>query len=277
MSSMAGDVERHRDRIGRLHEADGGQLVAVRPRWHLEADADALLVDRPDARDRDRLLIRRRAGGDQRVDPSPARVALLDRDTVRHRAGGEEQKGGHRRPMHRSSAADYRWQRVRCRHDEDRLRLHARAVPPDRPARLGRAGRGRRIRRGLPGQRALPSLDAAAGAVGLRVVVHGRPRTAHEASVRHRRHLPWLPLPPRRDRPRGGDPRRDVSRALLARPRGRRGAERARDRRRVAGGRHPLGDDVRGDRGHHQALQRQGREARRRLLHARIGPALHPA
>ena len=34
-------------------------------------------------------------------------------------------------------------------------------------------------------------------------------------------------------------------------------------------------DDVRVDRDHQQALQRQGRQARRRLLHARVGPAVH--
>ena len=62
---------------------------------------------------------------------------------------------------------------------------------------------------------------------------------------------------------------------VLAGPWGRRGAQRAHHRRRVAGGRHPELHDVRGDRGHHQALQRQGGEARRRVLHARVGAPLH--
>ena len=37
----------------------------------------------------------------------------------------------------------------------------------------------------------------------------------------------------------------------------------------------PQRDDVRGDRGHRQALQRQGRQARRRVLHARVGAPVH--
>ena len=50
----------------------------------------------------------------------------------------------------------------------------------------------------------------------------------------------------------------------------RRGAQRARHRRRLAGGRAiRIGDDVRGDRDHQQALHRQGRPARRARLHAR--------
>ena len=105
--------------------------------------------------------------------------------------------------------------------------------------------------------------------------LHGRARAAHDAALRHRRDLPRLPLPPRGDRARGGDAGRHVPRPLLARPRRGRGAERARHRRRVAGGRHPQGDDVRVDRDHRQAVQRQGRQARRRVLHARVGPPLH--
>ena len=191
--------------------------------------------------------------------------------------GGD--RGPHRRGG-RDAAAAARQARGRRggyadRHDEDRLRLHARAVPPYRAARLGRAGGSGRLRRRLPGQRALPPVDPAAGPVRIRVVLHGRARPAHDAAVRHRGHVPRLPLPPGGDRPRRRDAGRHVPRPLLARPRRGRGAQRARHRRRVAGGRRAQPDDVRVDRDHQQALQRQGRQARRRLLHARVRPPLH--
>ena len=64
--------------------------------------------------------------------------------------------------------------------DQDRLRRDARAVPSHRPARLVRAGRGRRLRGRLHGQRTLPSVDATAGPERVRLVVHGRARTADE-------------------------------------------------------------------------------------------------
>ena len=101
--------------------------------------------------------------------------------------------------------------------DQDRLRRDARAVPSDRPARLLRRGRGRRLRRRVHGQRALPSVDAAAGPERLRLVVHGGARDADDAAVRDRRDLPRLPLPPGGDRPRGGDARGDVPGPVLAR------------------------------------------------------------
>ena len=86
---------------------------------------------------------------------------------------------------------------------------------------------------------------------------------------------PGFPLPPGRDRPRGGDPRGDVPGPVLARPGRRRGAQRARHRRRVAGDRRPQRDDVRGDRDHQQAVQRGGRPPSRGALHAREREALH--
>ena len=72
-------------------------------------------------------------------------------------------------------------------------------------------------------------------------------------AVRLGRDLPRLPLPPGRDRPRGGHPRGDVSRPILAGPGRRRGAQRAHRRRRVARDRRPQRDDVRGDRGHQRS------------------------
>ena len=78
-------------------------------------------------------------------------------------------------------------------------------------------------------------MDTTAGPVGLRVVVHGRPRPAHDASLRHRRHLPGVPLSPGGHRACRRDPGRDVPRPLLARPWRRRSAQRARHRRGVAG------------------------------------------
>ena len=64
--------------------------------------------------------------------------------------------------------------------------------------------------------------------------------------LRDRRDVPRVPLPPGGDRPRGGDARGDVPGPVLARARCRRGAQRARHRRRVAGDRRPQLDDVRG-------------------------------
>ena len=58
---------------------------------------------------------------------------------------------------------------------------------------------------------------------------------------------------------------------------GRRSAQRARHRRRVARGPDPQRDDVRGHRGHQQAVHRRGRPARRQVLHPRARQALHPA
>ena len=75
-----------------------------------------------------------------------------------------------------------------------------------------------------------------AGPDRVRLGVHGRARAADVAAVRDRGHVPRLPLPPGRRRPRGGDPRRDVPGPVLARARRRRGAQRAHPRRRVAGG-----------------------------------------
>ena len=120
------------------------------------------------------------------------------------------------------------------------------------------AGRGRRLQRRLHGQRALPSVDAAAGPERVRVVVHGRPR-ARATSLPFGTAVtcPGLPLPPGGHRPRGGDARGHVPGPLLARPRCRRGAQRARHRRRLAGDRHPQRDDVRVDRDHQQAVQRR--------------------
>ena len=63
---------------------------------------------------------------------------------------------------------------------------------------------------------------------------------------------------------------------LLSRAGRRRGAQRARGRRLVAGGRDPQRDDVRGDRDHQQAVHRQGRQAQGRVLHAGERQALHP-
>ena len=117
---------------------------------------------------------------------------------------------------------------------------------------------------GLHGQRALPSVDAAAGPERVRLVVHGRARDADHAAVRDGGDVPRLPLPPGRDRPRRGDARGDVPGPLLAGARRRRGAQRARHRRRVAGGQRPQRDDVRGDRDHQQAVHRQRRQAPRR-------------
>ncbi len=92
-------------------------------------------------------------------------------------------------------------QRVGYERDEDRLRGHARAVPSDRPAGLGRGGRGRRIHRRVHGQRALPSVDPRPGPVGLRVGLHGGPGPADDPPVRDGGHHPGLPLPPRGHRP----------------------------------------------------------------------------
>ena len=118
-------------------------------------------------------------------------------------------------------------------------------------------------------------VDPAAGPERLRLVVHGRARPADEPALRDGGDVPGVPLPPGRDRARGGDARGDVPGPLLPRPRRRRGAQRARRRRRLAGDRHPQLDDVRVDRDHQQAVHRQGRQAQGRVLHARERPPLH--
>ncbi len=103
------------------------------------------------------------------------------------------------------------------------------------------------------------------GALGTRTI----------APVRDRRHVPGLPLSPGGHRPCRGDAGRDVPGPVLAGPGGGRGAQRARRRRRVAGGRHPQRDDVRVHRDHQQAVHGQGRQAQGRALHARERQALH--
>ena len=146
---------------------------------------------------------RRAKGG---ADPQHQVVLGLARGEEVARRGEEVGDAG-------VSVQAHRLLRVRCAHDEDRLRLHARAVPSDRPARLGGAGGSGGLQRRLPGQRALPPVDPAAGAGGLRLELHGRPGATHLAPLRHRRDLPGLPLPPRGDRPRGGHAGRHVPRA----------------------------------------------------------------
>ena len=160
-------------------------------------------------------------------------------------------------------------------HDDDRLCGDAGTVPSDRPPRLVRGGGSDRLRGRVHGQRALPSLDPAAGPERLRLVVHGRARPADEPPLRDGGDVPWVPLPPGGDRACGGDARGDVPRALLPRSRRGRGAQRARRRRRLAGDRHPQRDAVRVDRDHQQAVHRQGRQAQGRVLHARERPPLH--
>ena len=84
----------------------------------------------------------------------------------------------------------------------------------------------------------------------------GRPRA--------RCHLPDVPPPPGDRRAGRVDARGDVPRPHLARPRLRRGAQRARVRRLLAGGAGADHDDVRGDRDHQEAVHRQGRQAQGR-------------
>ena len=140
------------------------------------------------------------------------------------------------------------------------------------------AGRGGRLRGRVHGQRALPSVDAAAGPERLRLGLHGRARRSGPA-------LPFgtaVTCPGFRYHPAviahaAATLGRHVPGPLLARPGRRRGAQRARHRRRLARDRRPQRDDVRGDRDHQQALQRQGRQAQGRALHARERQALHAA
>ena len=89
-----------------------------------------------------------------------------------------------------------------------------------------------RLRGRVHGLRALPPVDAAAGPERVRLVVHGRARPADVAALRDRRHVSGLPLSPGGHRPRGGDARRDVPGPVLPRAGRRRGAQRARHRRR---------------------------------------------
>ena len=169
-----------------------------------------------------------------------------------------------------------RRQRLRYRHDEDRLRLHARAVPPHRPARLG-ASRPR-------GPASMPASRSASTST------HG-PRSRARPPSRGRswgrwgsaRTLPFgtaVTCPGFRYHPAVIA---HAAATLGAMYPGRfwlgLGAGEALNEH-VIGGEwpevgDPQRDDVRVDRDHHQALQRQGRQARRRVLHARVGAPLH--
>ncbi len=111
------------------------------------------------------------------------------------------------------------------RHDHDRLRRDARAVPPHRPAGLVRPGRGSGVQRRLHGQRAFPSVDTPAGPVLVRMVVHGRPGDRDQPPVRDRGDLPRVPVSPGRHRPRRSHAGRHVPRSLLARAGRWRGAQ----------------------------------------------------
>ena len=116
------------------------------------------------------------------------------------------------------------------------------------------------------------------GQSGVRLELHGRARRCGRRSASGPpSRVPGFRYHPAVDRPRRGDARRDVPGPVLARARRRRGAQRARHRRRVAGDRRPLGDDVRGDRDHRQAVHRPGREAPRAALQAREREAVHAA
>ena len=128
-------------------------------------------------------------------DGATAGPAGQPRMPPRGRRGGRRRRGGtaatgddqrredrHRGPSGWPSEVRHRLM-LPSDHDEDRLRGDARAVPPDRPARLVRAGRGGRLRGRLHGQRALPSVDAAAGPERVRLGVHGRARAADVAAA----------------------------------------------------------------------------------------------
>ena len=124
----------------------------------------------------------------------------------------------------------------------------------------GRGGR-RLLRRspssrlpGRHGRRPLPAVGPPAGPGGLRLERPDRHRRADDRRHRAGRHLPVLPDAPGDRGPGVGDAGRDVPRPALARPRLRRGAQRARRGRllaRDAGADRP---DVRGDRDHPQAV-----------------------
>ena len=183
-----------------------------------------------------------------RLPDAPARLAAID--TARRRRGLP--RTGHRpagtgpavRLVPRRLARGRRPRRQRsdahpspaphgAPHDHDRLRRDARAVPPDRPARLVRPGRGGRVRgRASWSREHFHPWTPAAGPERVRLGVHGRPRPADVAALRDGRHVPGLPLPPGGHRPRRGDARRDVPGPVLPRAGRRRGPQRARHRRR---------------------------------------------
>ena len=197
-------------------------------------------------------------------------------------AAGPRIRGGrvdrHRRDatLDRPAAAQLRSRRHDD--DEDRLRGDARAVPPDRPARLVR-GRPRApasrpgswsastSTRGRPQQGQSAFAWAFMGALGPRTSLpFGTAVTCpgfryHPAVIAHAAATLGAMYPG----------------PLLARARRRRGAQRARHRRRVAGGRRPQRDDVRVDRDH-QASCSAGEVVKppRQALHAREREALHP-
>ena len=131
------------------------------------------------------------------------------------------------------------------------------------------------------GRRPLPALDPATGSGLLRLERPFRPRPDDDRRPRHRRHRTHVPHASRDGRPGIRDPRRDVSRTALARPRQRRGAERARRRRLLARRPRAHQPHVRGRRHHQEAVreraQRQGRPPRGPVLPPRIDPALDDA
>ena len=118
------------------------------------------------------------------------------------------------------------------------------------------AGRGRRLRRRVHGQRALPSVDAAAGPERVRLGLSWA-RSAQRTTlrVRDRRHAARLPLSPGGHRPgrrdAGGACTRAGSTSASARARRSTSTSSAAYWPEVAD---PQLDDVRGDRGHQQAL-----------------------
>ena len=103
----------------------------------------------------------------------------------------------------------------------------------------------------------------------------------HHRRPRHRRHRAHVPHASRDGRPGIRDPRRHVPGTALARPRQRRGAQRARRRRLLARCPRAHQPHVRGRRHHQEAVreraQRQGRPPRGSVLPPRIDAAVDDA
>ena len=157
------------------HRDAGERLFVLAPLADLAAAARAAGLGRDD-RDAPATRWRRR----RRPAPSDRSAAGIPRA-----AAGPDEYAGVRPPAPTIERADGSsttgpGTRTEDHDDHDRLRRDARAVPPDRPARLVRRGRGRRLRGRLHGQRALPPVDAAAGPERVRLGVHGRARPADE-------------------------------------------------------------------------------------------------
>ncbi|HEY1176009.1 MAG TPA: polysaccharide lyase 8 family protein, partial [Phytomonospora sp.] len=163
-------------------------------------------------------------------------------------------------------------------HSHDRLRGDARTVRAARSRRPVRRGRGGRLQR-RDGRRPLPAVGPPAGQRRVRLERDDRDRRADDRRRGPGRHVPELPDAPGDRRPGVRDARGDVPRPPLARPRQRRGPQRAHRCRLLARDARADQPDVRGDRDHQEALRqpRQRREARRPVLQARVDPPMDDA